>query len=118
MSVVRHEVVRSQARSVRRATFAMLAGVALGAPALAATTHTVTIVGMVYEPATVQVAPGDRIVWLNRDLVPHTVSALDRSFDSGRIEPGQQWSRVVTAAGAVDYGCAYHPTMHGRMEVR
>ena len=95
----------------------LLLALAAQTPALAAT-HTVTIVGMVFEPATLQAAAGDRIVWLNRDLVPHTASAVDRSFDSGRIEPGQRWSLVLTTAGVVDYGCAYHPTMQGRLEVR
>jgi plastocyanin len=78
----------------------------------------VTIAGMLFEPATVQAIPGDRIVWLNRDLVPHTASALDRSFDSGRIEPGQHWTLVVQAVGIVGYECAYHPSMQGRLEVR
>ncbi|HET7204029.1 MAG TPA: cupredoxin family copper-binding protein [Steroidobacteraceae bacterium] len=114
---MRPEVVHGSVRAVRRAAIAMLVALAAGAPAVAAT-HTVTIVGMVFDPATVHAAPGDRIVWLNRDLVPHTASALDRSFESGRIDPGEQWSLVVTAAGAVDYRCAYHPTMQGRMEVR
>lgn len=95
----------------------MLIAVAADTPALAAT-HTVTIVGMAFEPARVHAAPGDQIVWLNRDLVPHTASALDRSFESGRIDPGGQWSLVVTAAGAIDYECAYHPTMQGRLEVQ
>lgn len=118
MSKVSPAAARSLIRAVRRATVALLVVVATGAASAQAATHTITIAGMTFDPATVRLAPGDRVVWLNRDLVPHTASALDGSFESGRIDPGQQWSVVFAAAGAIDYVCAYHPAMQGRLEVQ
>jgi plastocyanin len=105
-------------RAVLRATLTLLVVAATGAASAQAATHTITIVGMTFDPATVRLAPGDRVVWLNRDLVPHTASAVDGSFESGRIDPGQQWSLVFAAASAIDYVCAYHPAMQGRLEVQ
>ena len=35
-------------------------------------THTVTIDGFRFQPERLTVARGDRIVWVNKDVVPHT----------------------------------------------
>jgi len=45
----------------------------------------VAIEDMRFAPATLAVRPGDRVVWTNRDLVPHTVTARDGRFDSKAI---------------------------------
>jgi plastocyanin len=66
----------------------------------------------------VRLAPGDRVVWLNRDLVPHTASARDGSFESGRSKDEAPLLPWIDAAGAIDYVCAYHPAMQGRLEVQ
>jgi len=86
-------------------------------PACAAT-HTVTIDGMAFAPATLQVARGDRVVWVNRDAFPHTVTAADKSFDSSSMDAGKQWVLVATKAGHFDYLCRFHPTMKGGLDVQ
>jgi plastocyanin len=73
--------------------------------------------GFGFQPARVSAAIGDTVVWVNRDALPHTATAADGAWDSGELAGGQSWSRVVTEAGAVDYVCAYHPTMRGRIDV-
>jgi plastocyanin len=73
--------------------------------------HVVTIDGMRFEPVQLTIRPGDRIVWVNMDLVPHTVT--QQSFDSHTIAPGARWSHVVRQAGRYPYACALHPTMTG-----
>lgn len=35
-----------------------------------------------FVPERLTVAPGDTVVWVNLDLVPHTVTAKDESWDS------------------------------------
>jgi plastocyanin len=81
-------------------------------------THTVVIQGMAYEPAVIKVKKGDRITWTNKDLFPHTVTAGNRSFDSGEIAAGNAWSYVVTTNAKQNYICSFHPTMKGQLVVQ
>lgn len=90
-----------------------LAGVA--GPAGAATV-TIAIDGMRFVPAAVSVQRGDTVVWVNRDLVPHTVTATG-AFDSQAIAPGASWSYVAHEAGRYDYVCVLHPTMKATLRV-
>ena len=86
--------------------------------AAAAATHTVTIEGMKFVPETVTVKKGDRIVWKNRDLVPHTATAASGTFDSGKIEAQNSWKFTIRTSGRFSYACAYHPTMTGLVAVK
>lgn len=81
-------------------------------------TYTVHIRSMSYEPSVVVAAKGDEIVWTNSDIVPHTVTATNKSFDSGPIKPGATWRLKVTWAGPVGYRCTFHPTMTGTLKTR
>jgi plastocyanin len=78
----------------------------------------VVIENMQFNPAQVTVHPGDRIVWVNKDLFPHTVTAVDKAFDSGSIASGASWSYVVRKKGDVAYSCTFHPTMKGTIRVQ
>ena len=89
---------------------------ALGGPAYAAT-HTVKIDGMKYEPATLTVKRGDRIVWQNKDVVPHTATARG-AFDSGSIATGKSWSHAMSKSGRFDYVCTFHPGMKAQVVVQ
>jgi plastocyanin len=102
-----------------KSVMATIAAVLLGAaPALAAT-ETVTIDNYTYTPATLTVHPGDTVIWMNQDSIPHTVTALDgKSFDSGAIDPGDSWKFVFTKAGHFAYRCAIHPDMRGVIDVQ
>lgn len=51
------------------------------------------------------------LVWRNTDIVPHTASAKDGSWDSGLIAARGQWEARVSADTARDYYCRFHPTM-------
>jgi plastocyanin len=79
--------------------------------------HTVTIENMQFNPQELTVHRGDRIVWVNKDLFPHTATA-DKIFDSGSIASNTSWSYIATKSGAYAYGCTFHPTMKGKLEVR
>lgn len=82
------------------------------------TVHTVTIEGMQYHPRVVVVRRGERVTWINKDLVPHTVTAVGGSFDSHSIAPDGSWTYTPKKSGAYDYTCTFHQTMKGRLEVR
>lgn len=94
-----------------KAHFALSALLVAVLPAVAVGgTHTVTIEGMKYRPETVTVKPGDVVVWRNKDVVPHTVTAAGK-FDSGQIAAGASWSWTATGTGRIEYVCTYHPGM-------
>jgi len=82
-------------------------------------THTVEIRGMEFHPAELTVVPGDTVVWINRDIVPHTATANGRTqWDTGSLAHGQAGRYVATRAGAVAYACTFHPTMKGTLTIR
>ena len=81
-----------------------------------ATTLEVTIEKLVFKPAVINVAVGDTIRWLNKDVMAHTAT-VDGGFDVV-IPPHQSASTVVTKTGAMDYYCRFHPNMRGRINVR
>lgn len=96
------------------ATALLLVASGLGAAATH-TSHTVTMEGLRFEPSSLSVAPGDTIVWINKDPFPHTVTAESGSFDSGEISPGKSWRYTLRRAGNFPYGCKLHPTMRGSL---
>ena len=76
-----------------------------------AVTHEVSIEGMAFSPATLEVKIGDTIVFTNKDRAPHTASAVDESFDSGRLSKGESFELVIESTGQIDYFCKFHRTM-------
>ena len=81
-------------------------------------THTVTIEGMRFEPERLRVTGGDIVVWVNKDLVPHTATSAAAGFDSALIEQGASWQLTTKAAGTFEYICSFHPAMKGTLEVQ
>ncbi|MCC7196060.1 MAG: cupredoxin family copper-binding protein [Gemmatimonadaceae bacterium] len=111
---------RNDRRLVVARTLSLLAGAALLAGCGSAPrprTVSLTIENLAFTPATATVAPGDTLVWTNRDLVPHTVTARDGAFDSGSIAAGATWTYVAPRTGTVAYYCVFHPTMQGTLDI-
>ena len=77
-----------------------------------------TIEGSRFTPATLTVRVGDSIVWVNKDLFPHTATSSAARFDSQAIAPEQSWTYKVTAKGNFAYVCTFHPTMQGALRVQ
>lgn len=64
-----------------------------------------------FVPGTLVVRAGDIVVWRNKDIVPHTVTSKDASWDSGTIEAGREWEAVITRSMTLGYFCEFHPSM-------
>lgn len=79
--------------------------------------HRVIIKGLQFVPADVVVAPGDTVLWVNQDLVQHTVTARDETWDSHALTQNATWEMHVTESTAGEYFCRYHPMMHGRLVI-
>ncbi|HEX8430362.1 MAG TPA: cupredoxin family copper-binding protein, partial [Longimicrobium sp.] len=73
---------------------------------------------LAFTPARIEVTAGSTVEWTNNDALAHTVTAPDRSFDSGPIEPGKSWSHTFTTPGTYDFSCTPHPFMKGVVIVR
>jgi plastocyanin len=80
-------------------------------------THTVTIEATRYQPARLTIRAGDTVVWVNKDYIPHTVTAAGGRFDSQILAAGASWRHTLKAKGAFAYACAFHPTMTGTVDV-
>lgn len=89
-----------------------------GAAHAAPRVHTVSIEGMRFQPEGLTVAAGDTVVWVNRDMVPHTATSASGRFDSNEIAPRKSWSYVVRSTGDFSYTCTYHPLMKAVLRVR
>jgi plastocyanin len=89
---------------------------ALVAPASAETIK-VTIDKVTYAPVSISARVGDTIEWSNVDLVAHTSTARDKSFDL-MIFPNKKQTLTVKKAGEFDYYCKFHPNMTGHISVK
>ena len=78
--------------------------------------HEIEIHAFVFTPAAQAARPGDTLVFVNRDAVPHTATANDGSWDTGNIPANGTKAVVVPAKGGGAYRCAIHPTMVGRVD--
>ena len=97
----------------------MLAAAALIAAAGAACAETITVQmnNVDYAPATVSAKVGDTIVWNNGDIVAHTATARDKSWDL-MVMPKKSASLAIKKAGSIEYYCKFHPNMVGHIEVK
>ena len=90
-----------------------------GATATAAhTLDAVTIKGFKYLPPILTVKVGDTVEWKNADIVSHTVTAVNKSFDSGVILSGGAWKLVAKKRGHFNYFCILHPNMKAKLVVQ
>ena len=98
-----------------------------GSPAPAASTapspepspiSTIHIRDFAYVPASVTIHPGQTVRFVQDDTSAHTVTAVDKSFDSGNLDKGKSWTHTFDKEGTYAYLCAYHPTMRGTVVVK
>jgi plastocyanin len=81
--------------------------------------NTVVIKNFVFGPSTMVVPPRTKITVVNQDKAPHTVTAVNKAFDTGTIAGGQR--SVLTAPstpGTYPYVCTIHPSMTGTLIVQ
>jgi hypothetical protein len=76
----------------------------------------VLIRGMAFNPPETRIRPGDDVTWMFSDREAHTVTADNKSFDSGQRKDGEFRLRF-DQPGAYSYHCAIHPDMKGRVLV-
>jgi plastocyanin len=80
-------------------------------------THVLEIRNSQFTPAEITVNVGDTIKWINRDIVPHTATADDKSWDSKLIGSGEEWELVVKTNMSTSYFCTFHPGMKAKIQI-
>ena len=78
----------------------------------------ILMAGRVFNPRSLTVNAGTVVRWRNNDDREHTVTANDRSFDSGLMAVGATFVRTFSVPGTYAYICAIHPDMTGTIAVR
>ena len=71
-----------------------------------------------FVPDTVTIHPGQTVRFVEDDDTPHTVTASDRTYDSGNLDKGQSWTHAFAKEGTYKYFCAYHTFMTGTVVVK
>ena len=66
---------------------------------------------LAFLPRKLEIVAGTTVVWKNDDPLEHSVTADDKSFDSGLIMSGATWSRTFTEPGTYQVSCTPHPFM-------
>ena len=77
----------------------------------------VAIEGFAFKPAEIKVLIGSTVTWYNKDSVIHTVTARDKTFDSGSLSGGDTFSHTFEEKGTFEYYCVPHPYMEGKVVV-
>ncbi len=78
--------------------------------------RTVQMIDNAFQPRDVTVQAGQAVRWRNDGLIPHTAT-VEGLFDSGFVNPGDDFVQVFDEVGVYDYICTIHPEMVGTIEV-
>ena len=76
---------------------------------------TIKIANFTFDPPTLTVKAGTTVTWVNADDIPHLVSEKDGMFRSSALDTGDKFSQTLSTAGTVEYFCAIHPQMTGKI---
>ena len=83
-----------------------------------AATAEVKIDNFSFGPATLTVAVGATVTWVNHDDIPHNVVSTDGLFKSKVMDTDEKFSFTFTKAGTFPYFCGIHPKMTGKIVVQ
>ena len=84
----------------------------------AATPARVEINQMRFEPASLTIAAGTTVTWVNDDESPHTVTDRGRVFRSSALDTKDSFSYTFATPGEFTYFCTLHPMMVGKIVVK
>ena len=77
----------------------------------------VSIVEFAFTPQDITVTVGTAVQWTNSGTRAHTTTSDTALWDSGSLNPGQQFSFTFITPGIYTYHCNIHPFMTGSVTV-
>lgn len=66
-----------------------------------------------FAPEEVHIEPGEMVTWKTSGSRKHSVTASDRSYDSGSLTSGDEFARHFRKEGVYRYFCKFHGTRSG-----
>ena len=99
------------------AILSMVAVVVFAPAASAQDDMMVSIQDFSFSPDQMTVAPGTTVTWVNDGQQPHTSTADDGTWDSGTLQPGDDYSFTFDQPGTYTYHCSIHPDMTATITV-
>ena len=79
---------------------------------------TVTATDNQYDSASVTAAPGAIVTFVNAGSNPHTITADEGEFDTGRVSGGSQGEVTAPSEpGSYAFHCDVHPAMTGTLVI-
>jgi plastocyanin len=80
----------------------------------------ISVDNFTFSPPLLTVAAGTRVVWTNRDDIPHTIVGTDdpRTLRSPPLDTDDTFAFTFAAPGQYRYFCSLHPHMQGTVVVR
>ena len=78
----------------------------------------VIVKNFTFKPDEVLVPAGVTVIWVQKDRAPHTITAKDGTFDSGKLTKGDRFAQTFTKKGTFEYTCQFHPSMRGKVIVK
>ena len=78
--------------------------------------HIVEIKQMAFSPAEITVRKGDKVSFVNYDMVAHDITEKSsKAWSSSPLQPKQSWTFSPTTSA--DYYCSIHVVMTGKIVV-
>jgi 3',5'-cyclic AMP phosphodiesterase CpdA len=72
-----------------------------------------------FTPPALTVKRGTTVTWINNDDVPHLIVSPEKKFkQSPVLDTDQRFSVTLRSPGTINYFCALHPKMQGRIVVQ
>jgi plastocyanin len=79
--------------------------------------HTISVDDAGFSPADLEVTAGEVVLLVNVGSGLHTFTAEEQRFDTGRMEPGEETTIVLTDPGEIPYRDLEHPDHEGTLVV-
>ena len=113
-------------RALRRGVVGVAAAVLVVAPACGSGSSSskpkgnavVSIKGFKFSPEHIVLPVESDLRVVNEDETAHTLTAEDKSFDTGNLAAGKEGTVKLAKEGEFHYHCAIHDSMKGVIEVR
>jgi plastocyanin len=90
---------------------------ALAASSAKAEETTISIDNFSFSPAKIRVKAGTKVVFVNRDDIPHTVVLGEGKIRSKALDTEESFAYVFDKEGDFIYFCGLHPHMKGEIDV-